>query len=158
MKHFSLLLMVLASLSLSACQTLQNGGQKETIGGASGAVLGGILGSRVGGGNGQLWATGAGVLLGALVGSEIGKSLDRADMVYLEQTNQRAHSAPLGEPISWNNPESGNYGSVTPTRDGYTAGGRYCREYEQTIFVGGQQETAVGTACQNTDGTWEVLS
>ena len=34
----------------------------------------------------------------------------------------------------------------TPLRDGTSAGGAYCREYQQTIYVGGQQQTAGGCA------------
>lgn len=158
MKHFALVAMVLAAFSMTACQTLEGRGNKELIGGASGAVVGGILGSKVGGGSGQLWATGAGALLGTFVGSEIGKSLDRADLAYAGEATQTAHTAPIGETISWDNPDSGNYGNVTPTRDGYSSSGRYCREYQQTIYVGGQQETAYGTACQQQDGTWEIIS
>ncbi len=158
MKHFGLLVMALAMFSLTACQTLENRGNKELIGGASGAVIGGILGSKVGGGSGQAWASGAGVLLGALIGSEIGSSLDRADRIYAGEANVAAHEAPIGDAISWNNPESGNSGTVTPTRDGYSSSGRYCREYQQEIIVGGQRETAYGTACQQPDGSWEILN
>ena len=157
MKKFLLIPAVLAAFSMTACESIQNAGTKQNVGAATGAVVGGILGSKVGGGNGQLWATGAGVLLGALLGSEIGKSLDRADMAYLGKANQQAHSAPIGETVSWNNPESGHYGTVTPTRDGRSTAGRYCREYQQTIYVDGRQETAVGQACQNSDGTWETI-
>ena len=158
MKKLVLIPMALAALSLSACETLNNNGiGKQEVGAASGAVIGGILGSKVGGGNGQLWATGAGAVIGGLLGSEIGKSLDRADMAYAANASDRAHSAPVGETVSWNNPDSGNYGTVTPTREGRSTAGRYCREYEQEIFVDGRRETAVGTACQNGDGTWEVI-
>lgn len=133
-----------------------NMGTKQTIGTGAGAIGGGLLGSQVGGGSGRLWATGAGVLLGALVGSSIGKSLDRADMMYAQQAQQRAYSAPIGSTVNWNNPQSGNYGSYTPVRDGYTNSGAYCREYRQTIYVGGQSETAVGTACRNANGSWTI--
>ena len=158
MKNFAMILMVVSTLGLSACQTLEGRGDKELIGGASGAVIGGILGSKVGGGSGKGWATGAGVLLGAILGSEVGKSLDQADMAYANQANERAHSVPVGETINWNNPESGNSGSVTPTNDGYSSSGRYCREYQQTIIVGGQEQSAYGTACQQPDGSWEIVS
>lgn len=158
MKKFALIPMVLAALSLTACETMQGRGNKELIGGGSGAILGGLAGSQIGSGSGQLWATGAGVLLGALVGSEIGRSLDKADQAYLNQANYQAQSAPIGETVTWNNPESGNYGSVTPVRDGYSSGGRYCREYQQSISVGGRQETAYGTACQMPNGDWEIVS
>lgn len=158
MKNFALLSMVVAAFALTACETLQNRGTKENVGGISGAVLGGLAGSQVGGGSGRLWATGAGVLLGALAGSEIGRSLDKADMAYANQAASQAHRAPVGETISWSNPESGNYGSVTPTRDGYSSSGRYCREYQQTIVVGGQEQQGYGTACQQPDGSWEIVN
>lgn len=158
MKKFGLMMMCLAAISLGACTTMQNRGQKETLGGVTGAVAGGLAGSQIGDGSGRLWATGAGVLLGALIGSEIGSSLDKADRAYASQANSRAHTAPIGESISWNNPESGNYGQVTPTRDGYSSAGRYCREYQQTIVVNGRNQTGYGTACQMPDGSWEIVS
>lgn len=150
--------MVLAVFSMTGCQTLQNNGNKQLIGGGTGAVLGGLAGSQIGGGSGRLWATGAGVLLGALVGSEIGKSLDQADMAYAQQAQQRSYSAPIGETVTWNNPQSGNSGTYVAKRDGYSSSGRYCREYQQTIYVGGQKEEAYGTACQQPDGSWEIVS
>lgn len=152
-------MMCLAVISLGACSnTMQNRGNKELAGGATGAVLGGLAGSQVGGGSGRLWATGAGVLLGALIGSEVGSSLDKADQAYANQANKRAHTAPIGESVTWNNPDSGNYGEVTATRDGYSSAGRYCREYQQTIVVNGRNETGYGTACQQPDGSWEIVS
>lgn len=158
MKNFVLLSMVLAMFSMTACETLQNSGNKQTVGGLTGAVAGGLLGAQVGSGSGRLWATGAGVLLGTLLGSEIGASLDKADRMYATQAQRRAYDAPIGETVSWDNPESGHYGSYTPTREGQSSYGRYCREYEQMIYVDGQQQTAVGTACKNDDGTWEIVS
>ncbi|PCK00383.1 MAG: hypothetical protein COA45_00965 [Zetaproteobacteria bacterium] len=158
MKNLALLMMVVSTFGLSACENLQTKGNKQLIGAGSGALIGGILGSKVGGGSGQLWATGAGVLLGALVGSEIGKSLDKADRQYMSQATYDVQSAPVGETISWNNPESGNSGDVVATKDGYSASGKYCREYQQTIYVGGREESAYGTACQKPDGSWEIVN
>ncbi len=149
---------VAAGLTLSGCESFNRAGDKEKIGTASGAIIGGVLGSQVGSGSGRLWATGIGTLLGVLVGSEVGRSLDKADMAYAQQANHQAHSAPIGEAITWNNPESGNSGSVTPVRDGNDTAGRYCREYQQTIYVGGQQETGYGVACQQPDGSWQIVS
>lgn len=150
--------MAAMSLGLAACQQTTGSVNKQDVGTIGGAVVGGYLGSEVGSGTGRLWATGAGVLLGALVGSEIGKSLDRADMVYAERAQQQAHTAPIGETISWNNPETGHGGAVTPVRDGYSkTSNSYCREYEQTIYVEGRQEVGYGTACQQSDGRWKVV-
>ncbi|MBN8522154.1 MAG: glycine zipper 2TM domain-containing protein [Alphaproteobacteria bacterium] len=157
MKKTLLTLTLIAGVALSGCETLNDRGTKELIGGGSGAIIGGVLGSQVGEGSGRLWAAGVGTLLGVLVGSEIGRSLDKADMAYAQKANAQAHTAPIGQAISWNNPESGNSGVVTPTRDGNDTAGRYCREYNQTINVGGQKETGYGIACRQPDGSWEIV-
>lgn len=163
MKTKILSLAVISMLALGGCAQDGTGpwgmGTKQTIGTGGGAILGGILGSKVGKGNGQLWATGAGALLGAFVGSEIGKSLDQADMAYHQQAVERAYSAPINQTVSWNNPESGHSGSVTPVREGRQAStGNLCRQYKQTIVIDGRAEEAVGTACQNADGTWTLAN
>lgn len=159
MKKILLLTAMIASIGLAGCESLQSAGTKQTVGAASGAVIGGILGAQVGDGKGQLWATGIGVLIGGLVGSEVGRSLDKADIAYANRANNQAHSAPIGETIAWSNPESGNSGSVTPTREGKAEEtGNYCREYQQTIFVGGREETGYGIACEQPNGDWQIVS
>ena len=159
MKNFIIMAIAILSLGLTACDTTrQYGVGKQEVGAATGAVVGGLLGSKVGGGSGQLWATGAGAILGGLIGSSVGQSLDNADRAALGNANQRALYAPIGDRISWNNPNSGNYGYVEPVREGRDTAGRYCREYQQTIYVEGRQETGYGTACKMTDGTWEIIS
>ncbi len=165
MKSKLLALALASSLALGACASDGSGGPwgswgtKQTIGTAGGAVLGGLAGSSMGKGKGQLWTTGAGALLGAFIGSSIGQSLDRADQQYHAQAVEQAYSAPLNQQINWNNPESGHSGSVTPVREGRQASsGNLCRQYKQTIVVDGRSETAYGTACQNADGTWTLAN
>lgn len=158
MKKTILTLALISTAALAGCNTLDGAGNKQLIGTGGGAILGGLAGSQVGKGTGQLWATGAGVLLGGLLGSEIGASLDNADRSYAQQANQRAYDAPIGQTIRWNNPDSGNYGTITPTREGQTNTGAYCREYQQTVYVGGKQQSAYGTACQQPDGSWKVVN
>lgn len=164
--RLGMLVMGMAGFLLVGCTEGFNGqggglggmGTKQTVGSVGGAVLGGVLGSKVGGGTGRYIAIGAGTLLGALAGSEIGKSLDKADMAYAQSAMNRSYNAPIGQTINWNNPESGNSGTYTPTRDGYRSDGQYCREYKQTIVVEGRTETAVGTACKNSSGTWSIVN
>lgn len=158
MKKVILPVVLMATVTLGACENFNGAGMKEKVGSVIGAVGGGYAGSKIGGGSGQLWATAAGTLLGAWAGNSIGKSLDKADIAYAKQAEQRAYDAPLNQQIAWNNPESGNYGTVTPIRDGSTASGDFCREYEQTIYVDGRAETGVGVACKRADGKWEVVS
>lgn len=158
LKKFILPVVLMATVTLGACESFQGAGNKEKIGSVVGAIGGGLLGGQVGGGNGRIVAASVGTLLGAWVGNEVGKSLDKADYAYARQAEAKAYEAPLNQQISWNNPESGNYGTVTPIRDGSTASGDYCREYEQTIYVDGRAETGVGVACKRDDGRWEVVS
>lgn len=158
MKKFFLTIAAVATLGLSACVTNSDGSvSKQNMGAVTGAVLGGLAGSQVGKGSGQLWATGVGVLLGSMMGSEVGKSLDQADRMYMQKAETRAVSAPVGETISWNNPDSGNSGTIVAVRDGTSTSGRYCREYQTTVTVGGQKEQGYGTACQQPDGSWQIV-
>lgn len=156
MKRNLLMLAAIGLLSLTGCQT-NEWGNKQAIGTGIGAVAGGVLGSQIGGGSGQHWAIGAGVLLGALAGNEVGLSLDRADKIYMAQAQNRALSAPTGETVTWNNPESDNSGSYKVVRDGMSDQGNYCREFQQEIIVGGERQKGYGTACQQPDGTWRLL-
>ena len=82
---------------------------------------------------------------------------------YMTETQQRAHesaqitatTAPVGQAIQWN--EGNMNGRVTATRDGTSSSGRYCREFQQVVNVGGQKEESYGTACRQPDGSWEIV-
>ncbi len=144
-------------LTLAGCANDGSGpGTKQTIGGLGGAVLGGLLGAQFGSGSGQAVAIGAGVLIGALVGSELGNDLDEADQRRADKAVSKAHTAPIGETVAWNNPDSGNYGTVTPVRDGTSSSGEYCREFQQTIVVNGETQQGYGIACRMEDGSWRI--
>ena len=148
-------LVAVLALALGACEA---GREKEQLGGLIGAGLGALAGSQIGGGRGQLAAVAVGTLAGAWAGSEIGRRLDERDRLLASQAIQQSYAAPFGQTIQWQNPESGNAGTVTSTREGTdVASGAYCREYQQTIVVGGQTESAYGAACQQPDGTWKIV-
>lgn len=136
----------------------ENMATKQTGGTILGGIGGAVAGAQFGKGKGQLAMTAIGTLLGAYVGSEVGRSLDKADQAYAGRAEQQAHAAPIGQSISWSNPDSGNSGTYTPTRDGRDQGGNYCREYQTTVNVGGQMEQAYGTACRQPDGSWKVVN
>lgn len=155
MKITNLAITAIMAFTLTACTTA--GGTKQTVGGLTGAALGGLLGSQFGSGKGQLAATGAGVLIGGLLGSEVGYSMDELDRMKANRAVVSAHSAPLGETISWNNPNSGHSGTVTPVRDGYSSSGNYCREFHQTVNIDGRKQDAYGVACRQPDGTWRIV-
>ncbi len=132
-------------------------GQKQTLGTILGAGAGGLLGSQVGSGKGQLVGVAVGTLLGAGLGNSVGKSLDAADQAAMSQTmNQGMESTPSGQTVAWKNPDSGHAGTYTPQPAYQTDNGQYCREFQQTIIIGGKEEKAFGTACRQPDGSWQT--
>jgi surface antigen len=147
---------VLVSLLLQGCADFQNN-PKQGVGTLAGAAAGGLLGAQFGRGTGQLAATGAGVLLGGLLGSEVGRSLDRADQLAMQQTTQSTlETGRTGVASQWQNPDTGNSGTVMPLHT-TEENGAVCREYQQTINVGGQTQEGYGTACRQPDGTWRIV-
>lgn len=144
---------ILVSTTLQGCQNMNKQGGGTLIGGATGA----LLGAQFGKGAGQLAAVGIGALAGALIGGEIGKSMDEQDKKIAELSSQRAlESAPSGRSVEWRNPDSGHYGSITPTKT-FREDGKYCREYTHTVNIGGKSEKAYGTACRQPDGSWQII-
>jgi surface antigen len=81
----------------------------------------------------------------------------------LNDAQQRQHelalygatSVPLGETIYWH--EGSASGSVTPIQEGTSSAGRYCREFQHEVNIGGKTEVLYGTACRNDDGSWEIV-
>ena len=155
MKLKSLAAITLLGLLTAGCHVTGHG-QKQTMGTLGGAAVGGLVGAQFGSGGGQVAAAIGGALIGGLIGSHIGQQLDEADRIRAQQAMNQAHAAPIGQQIAWNNPNTGNSGTITPVRDGTSGGGQYCREYQQTIVVGGKSEQAYGTACRQPDGSWEI--
>ena len=147
-----LLLVGLVSLPLvSGCAT------KMETGTALGALAGGALAYGLGqdSHNKELWTV-LGIGLGAMVGSNIGQQLDERDRMLMGQTfNHTMEKAPINATGQWQNPDTGHGGSVTPTRTFETESGP-CREFTQTVSIGGQMEEAYGTACRQADGSWKI--
>jgi surface antigen len=142
---------------VAGCQNGQSDfGPKTGFGAALGAAGGGLLAAAAGGGGTGI---AAGVLLGGLAGGALGSTLDAQDRRIATQNSQNAlETVPSGTTTTWRNPDSGNSGTLTPTRTFQNNSGQYCREYQQTITIGGKQEQSYGTACRQPDGTWKIVS
>ena len=113
-------------------------------------------------GVGKVAATAIGAGIGALVGSSVARSLDQASAARASQATTTAlnRSPTGGQGISWNNPSNSGgaaRGTVRITRDGQDQAGRFCREYQHKVTIGGKQERAYGTACQQPDGSWQIV-
>ena len=151
-KNYKILaLLVLISLTLISCE-----GNRTAVGGLGGAAAGGFLGHALGGGTAGVIG---GAIAGGLIGGAIGDRMDAADRRESERAAQRAfETAPAGQSTSWINPDSGNRGTITPERTFQTSTGQYCREFRQTVTIGGEEQNAHGTACRQPDGSWRITN
>ncbi len=155
MKRMLAILLVVAMV-LAGCAPSM--GPKETGGTLIGAAGGAAIGSQIGSGTGRIVAVAIGTLAGALIGQGVGQSLDRADQLAMERNAQYAlENTRTQTTTTWRNPDSGNYGSITPVETYQTASGQYCREYTQTVVVAGEKQQAYGTACRQPDGSWKII-
>jgi surface antigen len=149
-----LVVVALSATMLIGCQTV---GTKEGVGGVLGAAGGGLLGAQFGKGDGKVAMAALGAVGGLLLGSNVGKSLDDVDRMRQQQAASTAlERLPSGSSGDWNNPDSGNSGTFTPTRTFQRGDGAYCREYTQKIRVAGRNEEGHGTACRQADGSWRI--
>ncbi len=145
---------LVVAVMLSSCTTISDN-PKTAIGGLGGATVGGLIAAAAGGGGAGI---AAGVIGGALLGGLVGNLLDDRDKKMAADSAHRAlESAPSGQTVAWNNPDSGHSGTVTPVRT-YQSGGTYCREYQQSVTIDGKQERSYGTACRQPDGSWKIAN
>jgi surface antigen len=127
-----------------------------------------VLGSLGGAGGGALIAGLAGAspplivasaLMGGLLGGYIGHQLDERDRRMASAAAEQAFEKNrAGQASTWNNPDSGHRGEIRPTKTFQRADGRYCRRYEQHIWIDGEKKTSTGTACRQADGSWQIQS
>lgn len=141
-----------SAIILTGCQA-----GNETIGQATGAIAGGVIGNQVGGGSGRVAATIAGALVGGVIGGSIGRGLDnRSKDAALAAEYNALERGSAGQPVTWQG-SNGTYGQVVPQQP-YQVGSQNCRRYTHTIYIDGTPQEASGTACRNSDGTWQTLS
>lgn len=154
---------------------------RDDIGLIAGALGGGVIGHQFGKGKGNTWATAIGAVTGAVVGQSIGTSLDRGERAYRRGNNGWGTSYYQSAPVYYSapapqvyyvspsyetrvrtyevRPQPVNFYSYSTTTVDNSVGtnGRYCREYQAPVTVGGRTQGSYGTACMQPDGSWEVI-
>jgi surface antigen len=154
----TVLLVALAFPALS-CQTLADttsDNPKAVLGSLGVAAAGAGIAAIAGASSGWIVAAG---LAGGLLGGAIGHRLDNQDKQMAAEAAARAFETNrTGQTAAWKNPDSGNQGTITPTKTYQAGDGKYCREYRQEVIIGGEKQQAYGTACRQTDGSWQIQS
>lgn len=141
---------VVLAVGLSGCTPGHN------VGGATfaGAAAGGLLGAAFFHGPGSWIGVLGGALIGGVVGNQIGQYMDRQDEVNMQ--NAIVHT-PVGQEATWTNEHRKITYNVRPIKN-YRSKGRYCREYQTRVKIGGKWKSAYGKACRMPDGSWKVVS
>lgn len=150
-KLFSALVVLFCSASLIGCQNMSN----QDVGVLTGGVAGGLLGSTIGKGGGQVLAIAAGTIAGAIIGGAVGKNMDDTDRLKM---NRALDNNQVGQPAYWRNAHSGATYRVTPVKNVRVNGNEYCREYRTTADIAGKKQQMYGTACRQPDGSWKAVS
>lgn len=128
----------------------QSACNSDTVGAVIGAVLGGVIGAHQDRGAGPVVG---GALIGAVLGGLLGHAIDESNQACVSDILEYV---PSNRSVYW---EDGGYGyEVTPMRTYEPEPGRYCREYQTVVTVGGRAEQAYGTACRQPDGSWQIVS
>ena len=86
------------------------------------------------------------------------KSFDDVDQAFMvDHFNHAMESTLTGQSSSWTNPSSGYQVQVAPTRTYQQANSTYCRDFTQSIKDKDQPTTTRGTACRQSDGSWQIV-
>ncbi len=73
-----------------------------------------------------------------------------------EAAQVKATTAPVGEKIIWSDGDANGY--VVATKEGKSStSGLVCREFQQSVTIGGKTEEAWGQACLQADGSWQIV-
>jgi len=151
MKRTLINLALLTTIGLVGCST-NTRNENTGIGAVTGAVVGGVGTSALGG---NPVAIGIGVVGGALIGGVIGNNMDSTDYAttYTVIKNNSTYRT-----TQWVNSRTGVVYTMTPTSNLFTVGGNpNCRNYHFTSTKYGKMYSFDGTACLMNDGRWYTV-
>lgn len=147
-------------LSMLALVGCANSSDRDNLVAAStifGAIAGGFIGYELFGTGGfENWLGvalfGAGGGAGAYYAAQ---KLLPADKAQMNDAGYKSLAVlPIGETSEWSNPDTGNAGSFTPTREFLSKEGQTCREITAVINVEGTKHETRRTVCEIVEGTW----
>ena len=140
---------LMAMMTLSGCQN-----NHESAGQIIGGITGAVVGSQIGKGSGQNVGIAVGAIAGSMIGGQIGAQMDEQDKMRQKIALKEATKAPIGQDITWYNPESEHRGSITAIKEGYNSQGHYCRGLSQVVVIDGQESHSYHRVCYLGDNKW----
>jgi surface antigen len=142
------MVLVIGALAvLSGCGTASQTGNQS----------GGLLGLATGASDRKVATTIISAMNGGLVGGTVGTGLNAHEKRSALEAEYRAlEYTASGQQVAWQG-DAGHSGQVVAAQP-YRVGSQDCRQYTQTVSIGGASSTARGTACRNADGSWTPLT
>ena len=150
MFKYSLVTLSFSTLLLSGCST--DSLSKQDIGTISGGVVGGLLGSQFGKGDGKVLATAAGIVAGGFLGSNIGKSMDKVDQQEMVNVLNNTKDNTSHSWVDSNN--NAKYTMKPSTTE--NSSNKTCRNYTMSVLIDGEMLTQNGVACKVGNGPWNL--
>lgn len=126
---------------------------RQAIATVLGAVVGGVVASRVAEPQNRTVATIIGVIAGAAIGNRIGHELDEADRGCFGHVLEIAKS---GQRITWTNEATHVRYELSPGAD-RKRNGAACREFTLAAVAGTSNSSQHGVACQAQPGAWQIV-
>ena len=126
---------------------------RDRVGTALGAVVGGAIGAAVSDGDDRLIAVLAGAAIGAVIGHEIGDRMDDRDRACF------GHSLELledGRRVDWTGSSRDVAYTLIPYQR-FERDGRVCRHFRLVRVAGGRESKKQGSACRYGDGDWRLI-
>lgn len=126
---------------------------RDRVGTALGAVVGGAIGAAVSDGDDRLIAILAGATIGAVIGHEIGDRMDDRDRACF------GHSLELledGRRVEWAGSSRDTIYTLVPYSR-FERDGKVCRRFSLVRLVDGRQVKKQGSACRYGDGDWRMV-
>jgi len=97
------------------------------------------------------------LLLKELVSGELGRKIRERDRIQMARTTHVAlDKTPNGAVTEWDNPDSGVKGTISPLSAFQGEQTKGCREFQQTVTIGGITNIAYGVACRQKNGLWAI--
>jgi len=138
-------------VAVTGCTVMDFGSADRT-----GSISGGLVDTPSSSSNQKIVVSVTGASLGSLLSARVKEKLNQRDRENVDSAADRSFRE--GKRVEWSNPKSGRRGFVQPGRIYKATSGTLCRDFTNTILHRGREDVVTGKACQNEDGTWQIVN
>lgn len=138
-------------VAVTGCTVMDFGSSDQT-----GSISGGLVNTPSSASNQKIVVSVTGASLGSLLSARVKEKLNQRDRENVDSAADRSFRK--GERVEWSNQKTGRRGYVQPGRIYKATSGNLCRDFTNTILYKDREDVVNGTACQNEDGTWQIVS